>query len=140
MDFREALLGLQTLVHDKPDSFQKILGFLDSGHNDEAMRALEEALEFAEWDTSYINDLPDSAFAVVESGDKDESGKTVPRSKRHFPHHNSSGSLDLPHLRNALARAPQSPFGPKATSHLEKHASGAGVGEASASEAFKEVG
>jgi hypothetical protein len=53
-----------------------------------------------------INDLPDSAFAYIESGGKkDSSGKTIPRSLRHFPVH------DEAHARNALARAPQSPFG-----------------------------
>jgi HK97 family phage prohead protease len=53
-----------------------------------------------------INDLPDSAFAYVEpGGTKDAQGKTTPRSKRHFPVH------DEAHARNALARAPQSPFG-----------------------------
>lgn len=52
------------------------------------------------------NDLPDSAFAYIEpGGTKDPSGKTVPRSKRHFPVH------DEAHARNALSRAPQSPFG-----------------------------
>src|ERR1700749_4087869 len=56
-----------------------------------------------------INDLPDSAFAYIESGgSKDQAGKTIPRSKRHFPVH------DEAHARNALARAPQSPFGKQA--------------------------
>lgn len=55
------------------------------------------------------NDLPDNAFAHIEpGGKKDSSGKTVPRSKRHFPVH------DAAHVRNALARAPQSPFGKQA--------------------------
>ena len=63
----------------------------------------------AELSTSAINDLPDSAFAHIEpGGTKDGSGKTVPRSLRHFPIH------DAAHTRNALARAPQSPFGDKA--------------------------
>lgn len=83
----------------------------------------------AEWTSAYINDLPDSAFAVIESGGKkDDDGKTTPRSLRHFPHHNSSGALDLPHLRNALSRAPQSSFGDRAMPHLRKHASAEGVG------------
>jgi len=61
-----------------------------------------------EWTTEYINNLPDSAFAVIgEGGKKDDQGKTVPRSLRHLPHHNADGSLDLPHLRNALARMNQ---------------------------------
>lgn len=56
-----------------------------------------------------VNDLPDNAFAFIEPGGaKDASGKTVPRSKRHFPVH------DEAHARNALARAPQSPFGKQA--------------------------
>jgi HK97 family phage prohead protease len=56
-----------------------------------------------------INDLPDSAFAFIEpGGEKDTEGKTTPRSLRHFPVH------DKPHVQNALARAPQSPFGDKA--------------------------
>lgn len=55
------------------------------------------------------NDLPDSAFLYIESGGKkDADGKTVPRSKRHFPYKTASGGIDLPHLRNALARIPQS--------------------------------
>lgn len=63
----------------------------------------------AVWTTSYVNDLPDSAFLHVESGgSKDSDGKTTPRSLRHFPVKDSSGNVDMPHLRNALARIPQS--------------------------------
>jgi HK97 family phage prohead protease len=63
----------------------------------------------AEMSNAAINDLPDSAFAYIEpGGSKDASGKTVPRGKRHFPVH------DEAHTRNALARAPQSPFGKQA--------------------------
>jgi len=63
----------------------------------------------AELSSAKINDLPDSAFAYIEGGGKkDDEGKTTPRSLRHFPVH------DEAHARNALARAPQSPFGPKA--------------------------
>ncbi len=63
----------------------------------------------AEWTTAYINDLPDSAFLYIEpGGKKDEDGKTVPRTLRHFPYKDASGAIDLPHLRNAIARIPQS--------------------------------
>jgi uncharacterized protein len=63
----------------------------------------------AEMSSAAINDLPDSAFAYIEpGGSKDASGKTAPRSKRHFPVH------DEAHARNALSRAPQSPFGKQA--------------------------
>lgn len=61
-----------------------------------------------------INNLPDAAFAVIEKGGKKEDGKTVPRNFRHLPHHtskvsdpNENSSLDLPRLRNALARMNQ---------------------------------
>jgi hypothetical protein len=92
-------------------------------------KLIEAALK-AEWTAAFINDLPDSAFAYVESGgEKDEGGKTAPRSLRHFPHHGADGAVDLPHLRNALARAPQSPVGERALPHLRRHASAEDVGE-----------
>jgi HK97 family phage prohead protease len=62
----------------------------------------------AEWDTSYVNDLPDSAFlTILGGGHKDADGKTMPRSLRYFPVRNAAGDVDLPHVRNALARIPQ---------------------------------
>ena len=61
------------------------------------------------WTREYIDDLPDSAFAVIlPGGEKDEEGKTVPRKLRKFPYKNAQGKIDLPHLRNANARVPQS--------------------------------
>ena len=63
---------------------------------------------FAVWSTAFVNDLPDGSFLYVEpGGKKDGEGKTVPRSKRHFPYKDGSGKIDLPHLRNAIARIPQ---------------------------------
>ena len=72
--------------------------------------AAAEAEVFKEtWTTAYINALPDSAFLYIEpGGKKDEEGKTTPRSKRHFPVRGKDGKLDPPHVRNALARIPQS--------------------------------
>lgn len=65
--------------------------------------------EKAVWSTAFINDLPDSSFLFIESGGKkDSDGKTVPRSLRHFPVKDQNGKIDLPHLRNAIARIPQS--------------------------------
>jgi HK97 family phage prohead protease len=76
----------------------------------------------AEMSAAQINDLPDSAFAYIEpGGSKDEQGKTVPRSKRHFPIH------DAAHVRNALARAPQSPFGDKAMPKIRAAAKKFGI-------------
>lgn len=78
------------------------------------------------WSGSYINSLPDSAFALVEGGgSKDDQGKTTPRSLRHFPHHDAGGAVDLPHVRNGLSRAPQSNLSEtqinRAASHLRDH-------------------
>ncbi len=71
---------------------------------------LRESIEIeeAEWTTAYVNDLDDSCFAVIlPGGKKDEEGKTVPRALRYFPYKDANGEIDLPHLRNALARLPQ---------------------------------
>lgn len=96
--------------------------------------------EKAEWTAAYINNLPDSAFAVIDAGGtKDEEGKTVPRSLRHFPHHDASGALDLPHLRNAMSRAPQSPAGEKAMAHLMRHARAEGMGTGKTDDAHDPV-
>ena len=63
----------------------------------------------AVWTTAYMDDLPDSAFLYVEpGGSKDGEGKTTPRSLRHFPVRDANGAVDLAHVRNALARIPQS--------------------------------
>ena len=89
---------------------------------DAADRAGVRAVAKADLSTADINDLPDSAFAYIEpGGEKDESGKTAPRSKRHFPVH------DEAHVRNALSRAPQSPFGDKAMPKIRAAAKHFGV-------------
>lgn len=76
---------------------------------EEELKAARAAELKAVWTTAYINGLPDSAFLHVDSGgSKDDEGKTTPRSLRHFPYKDDSGKVDLPHLRNALARIPQS--------------------------------
>jgi phage head maturation protease len=82
----------------------------------------------AEWDTAYINDLPDSAFACIDSGGEKEDGKTVPRTLRHYPHHNAAGEVDLPHLRNALSRIAQGGTADCGQEHLEAHAESQEVG------------
>jgi phage I-like protein len=70
---------------------------------------MAEKLIAAVWTTAYINDLPDSSFLYIEAGGtKDSDGKTTPRSLRHFPVKDASGSPDMAHVRNALARIPQS--------------------------------
>jgi len=62
----------------------------------------------AEWSTAAVNNLPDSSFGwIQDGGKKDEEGKTTPRSLRHLPYKNASGTPDLAHVRNALARIGQ---------------------------------
>lgn len=80
----------------------------------------------AVWSTDYVNNLPDSAFAyIAPGGEKDEEDKTTPRNLRYFPHHNTTGEVDLPHVRNGLSRAPQAKISDdartKAETHLQKH-------------------
>jgi len=67
-------------------------------------RELKKKEEAAVWTTKYINDLPNSSFAVVEKGYK--AGES-PKTARHLPFKDAQGKVDLPHLRNALARANQ---------------------------------
>ncbi len=63
----------------------------------------------AVWSTAAVNELPDSSFLYISpGGQKDDEGKTVPRTLRHFPYKTADGTIDLPHLRNAIARIPQS--------------------------------
>lgn len=70
----------------------------------------------AEWSSQYINDLPDSAFAV-----KDDAG-------RHLPHHDKAGTIDRDHLIAAIqaiagARQDQPPpYAAEAKKHLCAHA------------------
>jgi phage head maturation protease len=76
----------------------------------------------AELSSADINNLPDGDFAYIEpGGKKDFEGKTTPRSLRHFPIH------DAAHVRNALARASQSPFGEKAMPKIRAAAKKLGV-------------
>src|SRR5208283_3661720 len=74
----------------------------DSGNDDATIKAKLSSAE--------SNDLPDSAFAYIESGgEKDSEGKTTPRKLRHFKIH------DKAHDDNAAARIAQgAKFGDKA--------------------------
>jgi hypothetical protein len=58
----------------------------------------------AEWTAAYINDLPDSSFAVIEPAYPE---KTQDKQCRHLPYKDKDGTVDLDHLRNALARMNQ---------------------------------
>ena len=79
--------------------------------------------ERATLSTAELNNLPDSAFAYIQSGgSKDSSGKTVPRSYRHFAIH------DAAHVRNALARIAQgAEFGQEALRKVKAAANKMGI-------------
>lgn len=62
----------------------------------------------ADWTAAYVDALPDSAFLYVEAGGKLADGKTTPLTLRHFPYKDANGAVDLPHLRDAIDRAPTS--------------------------------
>jgi len=95
------------------------------------IKSVEAQMKMEKWDRAYINDLPDAAFAYIEPDYK--SGKSEDKSLRHLPHHDKSvkrgtenASVDIPHLRNALARVDQTDIPAaakkKARKHLEAHA------------------
>jgi len=90
-----------------------------------------------EWDTAFINNLPDAAFAIIEPAYL--RGETKDKRCRHLPHHkpnvrdpDENSTVDLPHLRNALARCGQikpvtnsisvEELRERARRHLERHA------------------
>lgn len=76
----------------------------------------------AELTAAQMNDAPDSDFAYIEpGGTKDGQGRTVPRNKRHFY------IGDAAHVRNALARASQSPFGQQAMPKIKRAAQKFGI-------------
>jgi uncharacterized protein len=101
-----------------------------------AIDELDAALK-ATWDSAYVNDLPDSAFALVYTDDQGNK-------QRKLPHHDKGGSVDLPHLRNALARAPQmsgvsDTQRARAVSHLQSHAKAEGVGDSGKAEDHMDI-
>ena len=96
------------LISAELQAYEQALAAVVAGLTQPGGSAEEGKAKETEWTPEYVNDLPDSAFAVIAAGgEKDEQGKTVPRTLRKLPHHNAEGNLDLPHLRNALARANQ---------------------------------
>ena len=80
--------------------------------------------EAASWTGKYVRQLPDTAFASVET---DRDGRKV----RHLPHHDADGKLDLPHLCSALGRLHQVKWVDPANAeaarrHLQEHLAGFG--------------
>lgn len=61
--------------------------------------------QFDGWNRKFINSLPDSSFAAIEPAYK--KGDVTDKNARHLPFKNEDGSVDVTHLRNALARVNQ---------------------------------
>ena len=111
--FSEAKKECVKLTENEKTTLAPILKILKAQYV-EATQKIKKVAE-AEWDTEYINNLPDSAFATIGAGgEKDADGKTIPRTLRHLPFKNAQGNIDLPHLRNALARLNQIESGSQA--------------------------
>lgn len=98
----------------------------------------------AKWTREYINGLPDNAFAYIEPAYRN--GETADKNARHLPHHDASvasshstKSIDMAHLRNAMARvnqikpvtdsASEKEMESQARAHLEAHAEKLRTGE-----------
>lgn len=109
-DKAAALKGLTDEFYTRLEAVMS--GEEDGGAGDGGDQMGKELDEKAVWTTAYMNGLPDSAFLYIESGgSKDGEGKTVPRSKRHFPYKDATGKVDVAHVRDAIGRIPQSTFG-----------------------------
>jgi hypothetical protein len=96
-------MDIKTLVQ----ALKELVGLAEKEGGDIKIYADSEG-EKAKWTAAYVNDLADSAFLWIEAGGtKDEDGKTVPRSLRHFEVKDAGGNFDIPHVRNAISRIPQ---------------------------------
>lgn len=94
--------------HETEEQAQAQVAALYAGEE----KAMDDLQTKAEWTAAYVNGLPDASFLHVESGgEKDDEGKTAPRSLRHLPYKDAQGAVDLPHLRNAISRLGQSETG-----------------------------
>jgi len=89
---------------DKPVSKILKAESLKEDYNKMGCKKEKKMSKFVKWSTAYKNSLPDSAFAVVYK----EDDKTV----RKLPYKDQKGKIDVPHLRNAMARLPQSDLKP----------------------------
>lgn len=93
---------------ERENPFTKEAVDLAKEANEQAKAQIAGGHDKAKWTTAFINTLPDSSFLYIKpGGEKDGEGKTTPRSLRYFPYKDADGKVDLPHLRNAISRAPQ---------------------------------
>lgn len=102
-DATVARRALEPLAERFKRPVDELVGALERGE----MRSIldgEQTEDRTAWSTAYVDSLPDSSFLYVADGE------------RKFPYKDTNGNVDLPHLRNALSRIPDSgvPEGVKA--------------------------
>lgn len=105
------------IILERQDGFYKIPYTFDGDdytfdleHKVQVRRSYEVVTAGATdpWSSTYIDSLPDTAFAFLNrGGERDKGGRTVPRALRHLPFRDRSGKVDMPHLREALEQLPQ---------------------------------
>lgn len=67
------------------------------------------------------DDLPDTSFAyIAPGGEKDEDGRTEPRSLRHLPYRDNDGKIDLLRLHDALVEVDQTNLSSKARTQAKQ--------------------
>jgi len=76
-------------------------GILNEAVTPELLEAVGAWWE-AKWSQAYQNKLPDAAFLWIHPDYK--SGKSSDKSLRKLPYQDENADVDLPHVRNALAR------------------------------------
>lgn len=130
-DIDYSTLTIESLQEHRPDLVEALTG-LETDMED---KEINEAV----WQTAQTDTFPNSSFAYIEPGGKlDADGRTVPRSLRHFPYKDADGKPDPAHIRNALARIPQSTLPQaakdKALAVIKKAAKTAGINVSDAKE------
>ncbi|QDP63954.1 MAG: hypothetical protein Unbinned3992contig1000_68 [Prokaryotic dsDNA virus sp.] len=83
---------------DSMSDYERLTGLQHTSDEDVTL------VEKAEWDASYRNALPDTAFFYIEPGGETEGGITRPYALRKLPYRNASGVPDPAHLRAVLSR------------------------------------
>jgi len=108
----------------QPEPSQTKEEMIENKPKEEAVQNPSQIKE-AQWTTEYVNNLDDSAFAAIEAGgEKDEQGKTTPRSLRHLEHHNAEGNVDEVHVKAALQRLNQTKISDALKAEAKKHLCG----------------
>lgn len=105
LDFEEVSAFIECLIEDYGKEFSRPNYDILIKEINLEISKVSEFITAKKWTTKYINSLPNSAFIIIEPAYT--SGKTDNKNARHLPYKDDAGKVDLPHLRNALARCGQ---------------------------------